>query len=50
MSYSVILRQGGVDRTYQCENHWDYIVLYDALCDRYGSVVVEGWQGNIRIN
>jgi len=49
-TYTVILRYDGIDRTYPCENRWDYIVLLDALRVRYGHQVVEGWNDGVRLD
>jgi hypothetical protein len=48
-THHVILRHDGIDRTYACANRFDAIVLFDALETRYGSVVVELWDGLDRI-
>lgn len=40
---TIILRDNGIDRTYKCENQWDAIVLFDALCRRHHHV--EWWDG-----
>lgn len=45
MSYTVILRYDGIDRTYHCANYADAIVLRDALEKRYSPDVVELWDG-----
>ena len=44
MSHTIILRHQGIDRTYQCQNKFDAIVLFDALT-QLGSRV-EMWNGN----
>lgn len=43
MSYTIILRHQGIDRTYQCQTKFDAIVLFDALTP-LGSRV-EMWNG-----
>lgn len=43
MSHTIILRHQGVDRTYQCQNKFDAIVLFDALSRMGGTV--EMWNG-----
>jgi len=43
MSHTIIFRQDGIDRTYQCQNKFDAIVLFDAL-SRIGGIV-EMWNG-----
>ena len=43
MTHTIILRHQGIDRTYPCQNNWDAIVLFDALCATGGRV--EMWNG-----
>ena len=43
MSHTIIFRHQGADRTYQCHNKFDAIVLFDALSRMGGTV--EMWNG-----
>lgn len=47
MTYTIILRDRGIDRNYTAETRFDAIVLFEALCAKHSSVEV--WLGAERV-
>lgn len=47
MTYTIILRDRGIDRTFTAQTRFDAIVLFDALCAKHTSVEV--WLGIERL-
>lgn len=46
MRETVILRMDGYDRHYECNNHYDAIVLCAGLAKAYANALIEIWQGD----
>ena len=46
--YTVIIRDGRIDRTYTAQTRFDAIVLFEALTAKHS--VVEVWHGAERIH
>jgi hypothetical protein len=41
----VLVRKGGIDRTYRCNSKFDAIELFDALTRGMGDARIELWEG-----
>jgi hypothetical protein len=46
MKFTIILRDDGIERVFQCGNYYDALILRDALEIRYSPDVIELWEND----